>query len=165
MFDVLVFVYENYYSGDSYPEAALLKRKLNAVGFEPEEIGDAVNWLNGLNSVAQGLQVASELPPRNGQEPWLREPQQTSTRIYSTLEQTRLGTRGLGYLLFLESTGQLSAPMREVVVDRVVAAPCAMIDLMDLKTIVLMVFWSFGQEPEQLLLDELCDDGHYRLAN
>ena len=30
MFEVLVFVYENYYAGDSCPEPAHLERKLNA---------------------------------------------------------------------------------------------------------------------------------------
>jgi Smg protein len=44
MFEVLVFVYENYYAGDSCPEPAHLERKLNAVGFESEEIEDALAW-------------------------------------------------------------------------------------------------------------------------
>ncbi|OYT92202.1 MAG: hypothetical protein CFE43_09885 [Burkholderiales bacterium PBB3] len=165
MFEVLVFVYENYYAGESYPEAAHLKRKLNAVGFEPDEIGDAVTWLNGLNTAARGSQGFAGDAPKVAHEPWLREPQPTSTRIYSVFEQRQLGSQCLGYLSFLESAGVLSAPMREVVIDRALAAPGGSIELDDLKTIVLMVFWSFGLEPGELVLDELCDDCEDRLAH
>ena len=35
----------------------------------------------------------------------------------------------------------------------------------DLKIIVLMVYWRFGQEPDALLLDELCDDASDRVAH
>lgn len=165
MFDVLVFVYENY-CGDSYPEPAHLKRKLNAVGFEPDEIGDAVAWLNGLNSAARGSQGFAGAAPKVAIEPWLREPQPTSTRIYSAFEHRQLGSRCLGYLSFLETAGALSAPMREVAIDRALAAPGGSIGLDDLKTIVLMVFWSFGVEPSELILDELCDGTHAdRLAH
>jgi Smg protein len=165
MFEVLVFVYENYYAGENYPEPALLERKLNAVGFESDEIKDALAWLNGLNAAARGSHgfVGTKLhaPP----DPWLREPQPTSSRIYSPLEQRHLGAQCLGYLMFLESAGVLAAPMREVVIDRAMAAPGGPVTLDDLKTIVLMVFWSFGHEPDELLLDELCDDNEDRLAH
>ena len=61
MFEVLVFVYENYYAGDSCPEPAHLERKLNAVGFDAEEVEDALNWLNGLNTAARVQQKTEEL--------------------------------------------------------------------------------------------------------
>ena len=165
MFEVLVFVYENYYAGENYPEPALLERKLNAVGFEADEILDAIAWLQGLNTAARGSQGFAGPKPQALPDPWLREPQPTSIRIYSPLEQRHLGTQCLGYVSFLESSGVLPAPMREVVVDRAMAAPGGPVSLEDFKTIVLMVFWSFGQEPDALLLDELCDDNHDRLAH
>ena len=31
--------------------------------------------------------------------------------------------------------------------------------------IILMVFWSFGQEPDALVLDELCDDTTDRVGH
>jgi Smg protein len=45
--------------------------------------------------------------------------------------------------------------MREMVLDRAKAASERPIDLEDLKVIVLMVFWSLGEEPDALILDEL----------
>ncbi len=165
MFEVLVFVYENYYAGENYPEPALLERKLNAVGFEADEIGDALAWLQGLNTAARGSEGFAGPKPPTPPEPWLREPQPTSIRIFSVLEQRHLGAQCLGYLAFLESAGKLSAPMREVAIDRAMAAPGGLADLDDLKTIILMVYWSFGHEPDALLLDELCDDNLDRVQH
>jgi Smg protein len=52
----------------------------------------------------------------------------------------------------------LPATLREIVVDRAMAAPGDPVPLDALKIIVLMVYWSFGHEPDALILDELCDD-------
>jgi hypothetical protein len=52
MFEVLVFVYENYWRGDACPEPQHLGRKLSAAGFESDEIAEALAWLDGLNTAA-----------------------------------------------------------------------------------------------------------------
>jgi len=59
----------------------------------------------------------------------------------------------------------LPAHMREVIIDRAMAAPGGPVSLEDLKIIILMVYWSFGQEPDALVLDELCDDRAERVAH
>lgn len=165
MFEVLVFVYENYYAGDSCPEPAHLERKLNAVGFESEEIEDALAWLKGLNTAARGSKGFTGTSQLVTPEPWLREPCSTSVRIYPVAEQNHLGVQCLGFISFLESAGVLPAAMREVVIERAMAAPGAPVSLDDLKIIILMVYWSFGQEPDALVLDELCDDTSDRIAH
>ena len=140
MFDVLVYLYENYWRPDSCPEPRQLERKLVAVGFENEEIQDALRWLDGLASTAEG--VAGE--PHTG-----------SMRIYTDGESEVLGEESIGFISFLESAGVLPPPMREMVIDRATAVGGGPIDLEDLKIIVLMVFWSLGEEPDALILDEL----------
>jgi Smg protein len=165
MFEVLVFVYENYYAGDSCPEPEHLERKLNAVGFDATEIEDALDWLQGLHTAARGSHGFTGTVQPTPPEPWLREPSATSVRIYPPSEQNHLGPQCLGFISFLESAGVLPAPMREVVIDRAMAAPGAPVSLEDLKIIVLMVYWSFGQEPDALVLDELCEDPQDRVAH
>jgi len=155
MFEVLVFVYENYFTGEACPEPAHLERKLSAVGFESDEIEDAMTWLKGLDTAAHPQ------PP----EPWLVQPSATSVRIYTAREQNQLGLQCLGFISFLESARVLSAHMREVVMDRAMAAPGTPVSLADLKIIILMVFWRFGQEPDALVLDELCEDATQRIAH
>lgn len=166
---MLVFVYENYWRGDACPEAAHLERKLNAVGFDAEEIEDALTWLNELNLAARSLQQpvpgafasssAPLLPSR------LSPPSSNSMRVYSIAEQDHLGAHGLGFVSFLENAGVLPAHMREIVIERAMAAPADPLPLDDLKIIILMVYWSLGEEPDALVLDELCDDSATRLAH
>ena len=165
MFEVLVLVYENYWRGDVCPELEQLGRKLSAHGFEPEEIRDALVWLDGLNFAAQSIRLSPQAPA--AVHPPLSHPQQSahSLRVYSVAEQDHLGAQCLGFIYFLESAGVLPAPMREIVIDRAMAAADRPMTLDELKIIVLMVYWSFGEEPDALVLDELCDDSEGRLAH
>lgn len=173
MFEVLVYVYENYWQGDACPELHQLSRKLTAVGFEAEEIQAALVWLNGLNIAAQNTQVGlPDAPVVNAPEPALTNTppgfvaQSTgSLRVYSVAEQDHLGAQALGFVSFLETSGVLPPHMREIVIDRAMAAPGDPLMLDDLKIIVLMVYWSFGEEPDALVLDELCDDTEFRVAH
>jgi Smg protein len=161
MFEVLVFVYENYWRGDACPELHQLERKLSAHGFEPDEIHDALVWLDGLNSAAQNicLPVESEIE-------WAPQPSSNAMRVFSVSEQDQLGADCLGFISFLESSGVLPPALREIVVDRAMAVSAdGPLPLDALKIIVLMVYWRFGHEPDALILDELCDDTADRLPH
>ncbi|MFT3666846.1 DUF494 family protein [Piscinibacter sp.] len=140
MFDVLVYLYENYWRPDACPDHEQLARKLSSVGFESDEIQEALRWLDGLADASQayvGTQRAEAL------------------RVYTPQEQEHLGEESIGFISFLESAGVLPPPMREMVIDRASAISGGPLDLEDLKIIVLMVFWSLGEEPDALILDEL----------
>lgn len=173
MFEVLVYVYENYWQGDACPELPRLSRKLTAAGFDAEEIQEALVWLDGLNLAAQGAQTAQPAKASSGAAaagtpcatPGDQPQSANSLRIYSVAEQQHLGAQSLGFVSFLESSGVLPPHMREIVIDRAMAAPGDPVALDDLKIIVLMVYWSFGEEPDALVLDELCDDAEFRLAH
>ena len=160
MFEVLVYVYENYWQGDACPAPHLLSRRLAAAGFESGEIEAALVWLNGLNTAAQSTQIylTQPLNQLNARTTEHFSPAPESLRAYSPAEQDHLGSSALGFLSFLNTSGVLSPQMREIVIDRAMASPGGPLELDDLKIIVLMVYWSFGQEPDALVLDELCDD-------
>jgi len=150
MFEVLVYLYENYWRPDACPDHQQLSRKLSAVGFESDEIQEALRWLDGLASTAEstvGTQTTDSL------------------RIYTPAERELLGEESIGFISFLESAGVLPPPMREMVIDRATAVGGGEIDLEDLKVIVLMVFWSLGEEPDALILDELFVDPEERLIH
>jgi Smg protein len=140
MFDVLVYLYENYWRPDACPDHRQLSRKLSAAGFERDEIQDALRWLDGL-AVSAEANVASQ--------------QVDSHRIYTDAEHELLGEESIGFIRFLESAGVMPPAMREMVIDRATAVGVGPMDLDDVKVIVLMVFWSLGEEPDALILDEL----------
>ncbi len=171
MFEVLVFVYENYWRGDACPEPEQLGRKLSAQGFEAEEIRDALHWLDGLSLATQGVQLIRHADETTATVA-LRDRGEAalpasagSMRVYSTAEQEHLGAECLGFVTFLASSGVLSAGLREIVIERAMATPGDPLALDELKIIVLMVHWSTGLEPDALVLDELCDDTSARLAH
>jgi len=170
MIDVLVFVYENYWHGEPYPEPLHLKSKLKSVGFDDEEISQALHWLDELKLATTGLRpepagVARQpvVPAHPGYANLAPSPR--SMRIYTSGEQDRLGPQCQGFIAFLETAGGLPAPLREIVLERVMAAGPGPMSLDDLKVIILMVYWSLGVEPDALVLDELCESTLGRVAH
>ena len=141
MFDILVYLYETYYRPDACPEPAALARKLSAVGFDDEEISEALVWLTDLTEMAGSDQAAAVLS--------------TGTRFYVAQEVDILGTQAVGFIQFLESAGVLSAIQREIVIERALTLNEAPVSLGKLKVIVLMLLWSQGKEPDALMFDDL----------
>ena len=161
MYEVLVFVYENYGGGDACPDRQQLGRRLSSAGFERGDILQALQWLDGLDCAADGICVPTEpdAPPAS----WPAAPD--SLRVYSPREMDRLGAEGISCLMFLEEAGALSAALRELVIERALAASDEPLTLEDLKIIVMMVYWRMGASPDALVLDELCDDMGHRVAH
>ena len=78
MFEILVYLYENYYRPDACPDAGTLAKKLSAAGFEGEEINSALSWLSGLATVTQ-----TTVPVAYAES--------SSFRVYVDQEYERLG--------------------------------------------------------------------------
>lgn len=150
MFDVLVYLYETYWRPEACPEPAQLQRKLSAVGFEQDEIREALNWLDGLTSASRIVHDQT---------------QTTSLRIYTAQEWEHLGAPCIDFVSFLSSAGVLHPAMRELVLERALAIEAHPVPLEDLKIIVLMAFWCLGEEPDALILDELFVDSEDRLIH
>ena len=149
MFDVLVYLYENYGALNACPDGDALTRKLAAAGFDADEITDAIAWLQGLQRVTQDSQV-------------LREPAAGATRVFAAFEASRLGSEAISFLSFLEASGELTPAQREIVVERALAINESPVPLARLKVIVLMVLWSLQADIDILLIEELLDDGEDR---
>lgn len=153
MFDILVYLFENYYTPQSCPDADTLAHKLAAVGFEHEDIDEALGWLYGLaQTTEQCVQLA-------------QTPQGDSQRIYTDLEYQALGTEAIGFISFLESSGVLPAALREILIDRALAADESPVPLEKIKIIALMVLWSQEAEVDHLVLEELLTDDRTRRSH
>jgi Smg protein len=152
MFDVLVYLYENYGAFNACSDADAVSRRLVAAGFDEEEISAALGWLQGLVRVS-----------RAGENAHLES--DGAFRVYSGAEAERLGAQAAGFLHFLESAGQISPAQREIVVERALAIEEAPVSLDKLKVIVLIVLWSQQADIDILLLEELLDDGEDRLLH
>lgn len=141
MFDILVYLFENYVHPGACPESDQLARKLSAAGFEDEEISEALTWLSGLRQIAT--------------EPLVSLPGNDSVRIFAPEEEAFLDVESRGFLAFLESAGVLDATMRELIVERALALEGFSLNLYRFKVIVLIVLWQQDCPLDTLILDEL----------
>ncbi len=145
MFDVLVFLYENYSALSACPDFDALTRRLADAGFDEDEIADAMVWLHGLASVTLSSRA-----------PQCADPQ--AFRVYTSQEYASLGAQAIGFIASLDRDGQLNPEQREIVIERAAALAETPITLERLKIIVLMVLWSQSVEVDLMLLQELLED-------
>ena len=145
MFDILVYLFENYYQSDLHPDEDALARKLTAAGFGHDDISDALTWLQGLSAAE-----ASALPASLAES--------TAFRSYAEVESGKLGVEGRGLLAFLEGADALTPPLREMIIERAMALSEDSVSIEKLKVIVLMVLWSQQHSIDSLILEELLSD-------
>ncbi len=145
MFDILVYLFENYYQTDRYPDQDALARKLSAAGFEHDDISDALTWLQGLSATGD-----STLPDSLAES--------TAFRGYAEAEAAKLGVEGRGFLAFLEGAKVLTPLLREIIIERAMALSEDSVSVEKLKVIVLMVLWSQQHSINSLILEELLSD-------
>jgi len=143
MFDVLVYVFENYLP-DACPEPDALARRLSAAGFEEEDISEAIRWLAGLELVQEDGGLMRQ--PRN------------ALRIYDSRETAKLPADCRGFLAYLEQAGAIDAGTREMIVERAMAVNNTLVPLGKFKVIVLMVMWRRQLSMDNLVFEDLLAD-------
>lgn len=153
MFDILVYLFETYYTPQACPEADVLAHKLAAVGFEHEDITEALGWLHGLAETTEQCVGLAQTPHGD------------SRRIYTHDEYHALGTEAIGFVTFLENSGVLPTVLREILIDRAQAAGESPVSLEKIKIIALIVLWSQEAEVDHLVFEELLNDDDTRLSH
>jgi Smg protein len=150
MFDILVYLYETYNRPKTCPDSIALARKLSAVGFDDDEIIEALDWLSGLADSITYLDKVDE-----SGDVAMQTKACAGFRIYTQQESSFLGSASIGFLHYLENLGLLNTQQREIVIERAMALDMLPIGLDKLKVVVLMVLWSHGNEPDMVMFDDL----------
>lgn len=132
--DVLLYLFEHYFASDDLAVSDVLNAQgtplmgeLSSAGFSQAEIHKAFDWLDAL---ARQRPVAAA-PSSNG-----------PIRVFHAAELQRLDVDARGFLLYLEQNGVLDADQREWVLDRAMALDQDVLDLDDLKWVVLLVLFN-----------------------
>ncbi len=142
MFDILVYLFENYFEANLHPDQSTLERELSAAGFDSSEINLAFDWLNDLDKLSLAPYPESLADS-------------TSTRIYSDVEMKKIDAESRGFLAFLEVSDIINPVQREWVIDRILALNDRDVDLEQVKWIVLIVLWSQGQADDYLFMEDM----------
>lgn len=155
MYDILVYLFENYYTPQACPRAEVLASKLAAAGFEHEDIDDALNWLRDLASTTEHCLPLAVM----------RDARHDAARIYSDEEYAALGTEAIGFISFLENSGSLTPVLREILIEAAQVVDHAPLSLAEIKVLALMVLWSQEAEVDHLVFEELLTDDENRLSH
>ncbi len=146
VFDVLMYLFENYYMDDDgavTPDRDIVQQELSQAGFPTLQIDRAFQWMEGLSG--------EENPPSMQAE--------RSMRLFSSHEMERLDTTCRGFILFLEQMGVLTPASRELAIDRAMALESEDFDLDQLKWVILMVLFNQpGQEAAYTWVEDLVFD-------
>jgi len=148
MFEVLVYLFENYFEADIHPDQDTLERELSAAGFDQEDIESAFDWFSTLEHMTR------EHDADTGYE-------SAGLRIYVEEENRKISAEGRSFLMFMEQAGVLQASQRELVIDRAMALPDTTVTLEKTKWIVLMSLWKQDKANDYLFIaDAIFGDEH-----
>lgn len=141
MFDILMYLFENYFDADNYPDTDKLSLKLSAAGFEDDDINLALSWLSGLQ------QLSAENYPAAINEGGMR--------CYAEIEIDRISIEARSFLTFWEQNKMITPVEREMILDRAVAMGRENLSLDRIKLIALMVLWNLRDELDPMLVEDL----------
>lgn len=144
MFEVLMFLFENYMDGTVVLKAdnGDIVIELERIGFRRNEIDRALDWLDGLIETQTAV---------------MRSPgvSKQSIRCFSPEECDRMSVEARGFLMYLEQVNILDPLTREVVIDRLMALDMHEIDLPRVRWVTLMAL--FNQPEKKAALSLLQD--------
>lgn len=126
--------------------------ELMSVGFDPEEINDAFNWMESTALELFSLQPA---------ELTLQAPE--TYRIFSREEQQALSSEAIGFLIRLRSMGLASDDALEDIIERSMRGAEDSLNLQEVKIIAAMTLLSRGDTLWQREIDCLLDNDWARI--
>jgi Smg protein len=142
MFDLLIYMFENYLSSKNQLDFNSITLELEAAGFDNHEIEKALNWFSELKLMADKIPHNSELKAND------------KLRIFTESELEKIACDGLGFILFLEQAHVLNSIEREIIIDRAMALSQNIISIDEVRWIVMMTLWNNGRENDYLFVED-----------
>ena len=142
MFELLIYMFENYLSSQNKLDFNNMSLELEAAGFDNDEIKDAFDWFTQLKVMSDKV----PLKLKNRSKPKLR--------IYTAKEKEKVSSDALGFLIFLEQAQVLNDFEREIIIDRSMALNQNFISIDEIRWIVMMTLWNNGKENDYLFVED-----------
>jgi Smg protein len=141
MFEVLVYMFENYVEANIRPDHNTLAQELFDAGFDSNDIHGAFEWFNSLETMAE----ATNQSPSTAHQ---------AIRVYSADEMDKIHVEGLSFLMFLRQSGVIGQALHEVITDRAMALPQDQVGLDEIRWTVLMALRKLDRTSDFLFVED-----------
>tara|TARA_B110000977_G_scaffold27403_1_gene34669 strand:+ start:651 stop:1109 length:459 start_codon:yes stop_codon:yes gene_type:complete len=141
MFEVLVFMFKNYFANQTILDDAEIEQELSEAGFEQDDILSAFNWFESMKSTLNKL----ELDYAHAK---------TAIRIFTANESKRIDTESLGFLIFLQQANVINDVERDLVIDRAMALNKTKISIEETRWITMIALWSQGRDKDYSFVED-----------
>ena len=141
MFEVLVFMFENYIAHHALPDNDIMTQELTAAGFEQSDIVGAVDWFHVMKT-------------RLIKPPTDYAHQHTSMRIFSEIEYKKISLESISFLIFLQQANVINDVERDLIVDRAMALKQEKIKIEEMRWITMIALWNAGREKDYLFVED-----------
>lgn len=137
MFEVLVFMFKNYFTNQDMLDNVTMEQELSAAGFEQDDILGAFGWFHEMKSMFT-LDYSHE---------------KTALRIFTQDETKIINTESLGFLIFLQQAKVINDVERDLIVDRAMALDTKL-GIEEMRWITMMALWSQGREKDYSFVED-----------
>lgn len=141
MFEVLVFMFENYFAHHAMPDSDVMEQELSAAGFERTDIVGAFKWY-------QEMKVRLTQPDINDSYAY------SGTRVFSNIELKKINAESIGFILFLQQANVINDMERDLIVDRAMALKQQVITVEEMRWITMIALWNEGREKDYLFVED-----------
>ncbi|MEE9331925.1 MAG: DUF494 domain-containing protein [Methylophilaceae bacterium] len=141
MFEVLVFMFENYFASRSMPDDDILEQELSEAGFKQNDILGAFDWFQEMKSMLNA--------PENNYTH-----NETAMRVFTKSELRKINTESLGFLIFLQQANVISDMERDLIIDRAMALKQSVITIEEARWITMMALWNRGREKDYSFVED-----------
>tara|TARA_B100001250_G_C19703380_1_gene745832 strand:+ start:402 stop:842 length:441 start_codon:yes stop_codon:yes gene_type:complete len=135
-------MFKNYLSSKNNLDFANMTLELEAAGFNNKDIENALDWFSKLKEMSTKIPQSSSLKLNN------------KLRIFTEKEKEKFSFNGLGFILFLEQADILNSIEREIIIDRAMALNQNIINIDEVRWIVMMTLWNNGRENDYLFVED-----------
>ncbi len=141
MFEVLVFMFENYIAHHTLPDNEIMSQELSAAGFEQPDIVGAVDWFREMKTML--IEPTAEYAH-----------QHTSMRQLADCELKKISLESLSFVLFLQQASVINDVERDLILDRAMALKQEHINIEEMRWITMIALWNVGREKDYLFVED-----------
>ena len=141
MFEVLVFMFENYFANHAFPDNEVMTQELSAAGFKQSDISGAVDWLHEMKTMLT-------------EPPAVYSHKLTGLRMFANTELKKISTDSISFILFLQQANVINDVERDLIVDRAMALKQEYINIEEMRWITMIALWNEGREKDYLFVED-----------